>query len=172
MLFDVPVIETERLTLRAARVEDFGAHAEFIASERSRFVGGPQDRQQAWFGFCTSLGHWVARGYGMWTIADKANGTPLGRAGFINHEGWEEPELGWHLYQAAEGKGLAFEAAQAARAYGARHFGLDGVISYIAPANIRSLALAERLGARFEREGELLGKPCQVWRHPVAGEAA
>ena len=31
MLFDVPVIETERLTLRAARVEDFGAHAELAA---------------------------------------------------------------------------------------------------------------------------------------------
>ncbi|KIC12416.1 acetyltransferase [Leisingera sp. ANG-M1] len=172
MHFAVPVIETERLILRAPRVADFDAHAAFMATERSSFIGGPKKRQDAWFGFCTSLGHWMARGFGMWTIADKANDTPLGRTGFLNHEGWDEPELGWHIYAAAEGKSIAFEAAQAARAYGAAHFGLDGVISYIHAANTRSQALAERLGARYERDGTVVGDPCQVWRHPQQGEAA
>lgn len=172
MPFDVPVIETERLILRAPRIEDFEAHSAFMASERSRFVGGPKDRQEAWFGFCTSLGHWIARGYGGWTIASKPDDRPLGRTGFINHEGWDEPELGWHLYEEAEGKGIAYEAAAAARSFGAAHLGLDAVISYIDAANTRSLALAERLGARYERDGTVMGTPCQVWRHPASGEAA
>ena len=53
-----------------------------------------------------------------------------------------------------------------ARAYAARHQGLNGVISYIAHANDRSRALAGRLGATYERDGELLGKKAQIWRHP------
>ncbi len=165
----IPVIEANRLILRAPLETDFEAHANFMASPRSGFVGGPCDRWQAWKGFASGLGHWVLKGFGVWTIADKETGSPLGKAGFINAPGWDEPELGWHVYEAAEGKGIAFEAVTAARAYGAQHFGLDGVISYIDPANSRSMTLAERLGARFERNGELLDKPCQVWRHPKIG---
>lgn len=168
----IPVIETERLILRGALESDFEAHAAFMASARSSFVGGPQERFEAGRGFAASVGHWVLKGFGVWTIADKATNAPLGKTGFIYAEGWDEPELGWHVYEAAEGKGIAFEAVTAARANGPKHFGLDGVISYIDPANTRSMALAERLGARFERDSELLGKPCQVWRHPKQGEAA
>jgi len=168
----IPVIETDRLILRAPREDDFDALAEFMTTDRSRFVGGPLDKPTAWRGFCGSLGHWALRGYGMWMVADQADDTPLGRVGFINHLGWDEPELGWHLFADAEGKGLAAEAARAARAYGARHFDLDGVISYIDPANARSVKLAERLGARFEREGAVLDHPCHVSRHPTLAEAA
>ncbi|MFW8595744.1 GNAT family N-acetyltransferase [Cribrihabitans neustonicus] len=170
--FTVPRVETARLILRAPEAADFEAHAAFIASDRSRFVGGPQPREDAWRGFCGSIGHWAVRGYGMWVITGKDGTAPLGRVGFINNEGWDEPELAWHVYADAEGKGIAFEAALAARSFGARHFGLDGVMSPIDPANTRSLKLAERLGARFERDGELMGKPCQIWRHPKQREAA
>ena len=38
------------------------------------------------------------------------------------------------------------------------------------PHNARSIALAERLGARHENNCDFLGKPCRVYRHP--GEAA
>jgi RimJ/RimL family protein N-acetyltransferase len=172
MTLPIPVIETERLILRGPLEADFDAHAAFIASPRSQFVGGPQDRFQAWKGFSSGIGHWVLNGFGFWMIADRMTNAPLGKTGFMNAPGWDEPELGWHVYEAAEGKGIAFEAVTAARAYGAQHFGLDEVISYIDPANTRSMALAERLGARFERDGELLGKPCQIWRHPKQGEAS
>lgn len=170
MSLPIPVIETERLILRGQQEADFEAHAAFMASPRSSFVGGPLERFPAWRGFTSMLGHWVLKGFGVWTIADKTTNAPLGKTGFIDADGWDEPELGWHVYEAAEGKGIAFEAVTAARAYGAQHFGLDGVISYIDPANARSMALADRLGARFERDGGLLGKPCQVWRHPKQGE--
>lgn len=167
----IPVIETERLVLRAPRESDMPAHVALMGSDRSKFIGGPQDEATAWRGFASGLGHWVLNGYGLWMVADKADDTPLGRVGFINPFGWDEPELGWHVYAAAEGKGIAHEAALAARSYGAEHLGLDGVISYIDPANARSLALAERLGARFERDGEVMGHPCHVYRHPKLGEA-
>ncbi|MEZ5716473.1 MAG: GNAT family N-acetyltransferase [Paracoccaceae bacterium] len=163
---DIPLIETERLILRAPREDDFAALAAFLASDRSRFVGGPMDAPQAFRSLLASLGHWLLRGYGMWTIALRQDDAPVGRVGFLYGEGWDEPELGWHVFSGYEGQGLAFEAALAARAHGAAQFGLTGVISYIDPANSRSLALARRLGAQFERDGAVIGKPAQVWRHP------
>ncbi|MDO6728640.1 GNAT family N-acetyltransferase [Marinovum sp. 2_MG-2023] len=162
---DIPVIETERLILRAPQESDFEAHATFMASDRSHFIGGPTDRYQAWRGFSSALGHWMLRGYGGWTMTLQSDGTPVGRSGYIFGEGWQEPEIGWHVYGAFEGKGYVFEAAEAILKIGPAKFGLDKVISYIDPANTRSAALAERLGAVLECKSELLGKPCNIYRH-------
>lgn len=162
----IPTLTTDRLILRAPMESDFPAHADFLASEKSAFIGGPEpDRFSTWRGFLGSVGHWVIRGYGMWVAALKETNMPIGRIGFINHYGWDEPELGWHVYPDWEGQGYAYEAALAARAYGPA-IGLDGVISYVDEENIRSRALAERLGATIERTQEFFGKPALVYRHP------
>lgn len=173
---DIPVIETERLILREPREADLPSAAGFYASERSAFVGGgpavvgrdgPRGADwAAWRGTSSALGHWLLRGYGSWSVELRAKGQVAGRVGFLYPPVWSEPELGWHIYEGFEGLGIAYEAALAARAAGPRLFGLNGVISHIDAANTRSLRLAERLGATFEREDELLGKPCQIWRHP------
>lgn len=172
MQLHIPVIETERLILRGPVESDFEAFAAFGASERSRFVGGPVPRIRSWGGFMAIFGHWILRGFGMWMVEDRASGQVAGRIGMIENDGWDEPELGWHIFDGFEGKGMAYEGANAARAYAARHQGLDGVISYIDPANTRSAALAQKLGAQIERDGALLGKTCQIWRHPKVGGAS
>lgn len=164
-----PTIETQDLILRGYREEDFDAFAAFGASERSQFVGGPQDRWSSWRSFMAGIGHWTLRGYGMWMVEHRETGRVAGRVGVIFNDGWDEPELGWHIYDGFEGKSYAFQACVAARSYSARHFDLDGAISYISAENTRSITLAERLGAGFERDGEVLGKPCQIWRHPKVG---
>ena len=74
--------------------------------------------------------------------------------------------INWTLFAHAEGKGFAFEAARAARAFAAQAFKLDGVISYIRADNTRSAALATRLGATYERDGTVMGTACHIWRHP------
>ncbi|MGI9369070.1 MAG: GNAT family N-acetyltransferase [Ruegeria sp.] len=165
--YTIPSIETERLILRAPVIEDLPAMTAFYASERSHLVGGPRDPAETWGVLSRRLGHWMLKGYGLWHLTEKGTGSFLGWTGMIDAPGWDEPEIGWAVIDKAEGKGLAFEAAQAAREYAARHQGLNSVISYIAHDNIRSRALAERLGAAFEREGEVLGHPCQIWRHPT-----
>ncbi|MCM2563099.1 GNAT family N-acetyltransferase [Lutimaribacter sp. EGI FJ00015] len=164
---DIPVIETDRLILRAMQETDLDVIADFFADDRSSFVGGPKSRADSWRTIAGALGHWMLRGYGMWLAAERATDRPVGGVGFLFPEGWDEPELGWHLYNGHEGKGYAYEAAIAARTHGARHFGLDGVISYIAPDNTRSAALARRMGATLERQGTLLGHAVDVYRHPT-----
>ncbi len=161
-----PTIDTSDLVLRGYVESDFEAFAAFGASERARFVGGPQDRWDSWRAFLAGVGHWALRGFGMWMVEHRETGRVAGRVGHIFNDGWDEPELAWHIYDDFEGKGLAYQATLAARAHAARNFGLDQVISYIDPANARSVALAKRLGATFERDGVLLGKPCHIYRHP------
>ncbi len=166
--FTIPTVETDRLILRAPHLDDLPAMTAFFATERSHMVGGPKDELGSWSSLASRLGHWALKGFGLWHLTEKASGAFVGWAGMIDAPGWAEPELGWTLMAEAEGKGLGFEAAQAARDYAARRQGLNGVISYIAHANDRSRALADRLGAALELENaELLGKRAQIWRHPL-----
>jgi RimJ/RimL family protein N-acetyltransferase len=66
-------------------------------------------------------------------------------------EGWPEPEIAWALARRYWGRGYAFEAATAALDIAFDRLGWSRVISLIAPSNLRSIRLAERLGERFER---------------------
>ncbi|MFN3527260.1 MAG: GNAT family N-acetyltransferase [Paracoccus sp. (in: a-proteobacteria)] len=166
-LTPTPVLETDRLTLRAPQLSDWQAVRAFGLSERSMFIGGPFSEAQIWTSLLASAGHWAMRGYGMWTIEDKQSGAAIGRTGIINHFDWPEPELGWQIFEGAEGRGLAYEAAMAARSHAATGFGLSRVISQIHPDNTRSRRLAERMGAVVEREGEVRGTPCLIYRHPA-----
>jgi len=162
----IPVLETERLILREPREADFSAMLAFNDSPRASFVGGGRDRQWVWRGLLANIGHWVLRGYGLYSVDTKA-GEFIGRIGMIYHDGWDEPELGWHLFDSYEGRGFAVEAARAARADYHARISTHPPISYIDPENARSEALARRLGAAPEREAEVFGKLIRVWRHPA-----
>jgi RimJ/RimL family protein N-acetyltransferase len=162
-------LETDRLILRAPRGDDFEAWAAFATSDRARHIGGPHDRAVAWRAWGHVIGHWAMRGYGMFVLADKsAPDSPLGMAGAWYPEGWPERELGWTLWSdRAEGRGFAREATEASRAHAFGTLGWTTAVSYIHPANSRSVALAERLGAVRDRDALCPdGKDCFVYRHP------
>jgi RimJ/RimL family protein N-acetyltransferase len=103
----------------------------------------------------------------MWALEEKAGGALVGRAGFLNPEGWPANELGWLLGRSYWGRGYALEAALAARRHGREALGLAGrLISLIREDNARSLALARRLGAQYAEKIEFMGGVAQVWQHP------
>ena len=162
----IPTLQTDRLTLREPREADFPAMLAFNDSPRAAFVGGGRDRQWIWRGLLANIGHWALRGHGFYSVDTKA-GDFIGRVGVIFHDGWDEPELGWHLFDGFEGKGYALEAALAARADYHARISNHPPISYIDPANRRSQALAERLGAVPEREAVFHDHAITVWRHPA-----
>lgn len=163
----IPTLETERLFLRALIEADIDDEAAFFASERSVFVGGPLARDQVWRAVAGMIGHWALRGFGFWALEEKVSGRYMGRVGLWAPDGWPEPELGWTLMPHAEGRGFAFEAAQAARAFAYDQLGWTTAISLIVAGNTRSEALATRLGARLEREYlHPLHGAMNIWRHP------
>jgi RimJ/RimL family protein N-acetyltransferase len=167
MTMQIPVLETDRLVLRGPRDGDFDAFADFCTTERSRGVGGPADRPEAWRGMAMMIGHWELRGYGMWWLESRASGDPVGRVGIWHPEGWPEPELGWVIYENFEGKGYAFEASVAGRDYAYQKLGMKTLISLISPDNARSITLAERLGAKNEATWTSpLGVESLIYRHP------
>lgn len=162
----IPVLDTQRLTLRAPGKQDLPTLTAFFATERSHAVGGPATGPEVFSKLTSMIGHWAIRGHGLWAIEARDSKDFLGWAGVICPPEWDEPELAWTLFAHAEGKGYAFEAARAARAYAAQEMNLDGVISYIREGNTRSAALAERLGARVEATRDWRGAPIHIYRHP------
>jgi RimJ/RimL family protein N-acetyltransferase len=169
-LAGTPVIETERLVLRAPEAGDWLAFQAFLASERGQFVRtGDYDLSNTWRGFCHVIGHWVARGFGMFVFQAKGDATPLGATGPWFPETWPEHEISWSVWNpAAEGKGFAFEAAMAARDFAFQTLGWTTAVSYVAEGNLRSAALARRLGAAVDVAAPSIGAPpCLVFRHPA-----
>ena len=154
----LPVLQTERLTLRAPVLEDFATYADILMSDRAAYMDGPFDRETAWLDFTSSVSNWLLRGHGGLTITDRATGHVLGLV-LLGHEmGDPERELGWLLTDSAEGKGYATEAATALRDWGIGELGGENFVSYIASGNAASIAVAERLGAR------------KAGHHPASGD--
>lgn len=171
-LIRIPTLRTERFVMRAPKPSDFEAYADFRTSKRAIGVGGPYTREQAFESLCGVVGHWQIEGYGRWIVTDPDD-TPLGIVGPSNSPDWPEPEISWSVFAAAEGKGVAYEAALAARKYTYSVLGWSTVISCVSHANTRSHALAERMGAARDGSfihaelGELL-----IYRHQPAKEIA
>lgn len=166
-IVEVPTLETERLLLRAFRPDDFEPFADFYAdAERSKFVGGPAKRNQAWLILASEIGHWTLRGYGMWALEEKSSGAFVGCCGLWCPDGWPEQEVGYWLVGAHEGKGFATEAARRARAHAYEDRGWTTLISCIAEQNMASKKVAARLGAVYEGRVELPVGLAEVYRHP------
>lgn len=151
----IPIIETERLVMRGfSQDTDFEPYAQFYGSELTRYYGGPLDRSSAWRAAAAMMGHWVIRGYGAWAVEEKSTGDFCGIVGLWYPEGWPEREITWAVVENKQGIGIAAEAALRARAYAYDTLGWDRVYSCISADNIASIHLAEKLGARLDRELE------------------
>lgn len=162
---EVPVLETARLVLRAPAARDWPAYRALMTSERSRGLGGPFDAARAFRDFAVEIAHWELRGFGPWALCLKGTDESLGLVGPWFPEGWPEREISWLLWAEGEGRGYAREAAEAALAYVFGVAGWDTAVSYVDPENMRSIALAERLGAVRDPAAAPLSPGDIVFRH-------
>jgi len=151
-----PVLETERLILRAHAPSDFPAYAAMWADpDVTRFIGdAPLSEEESWGKLLRTLGMWVAMDFGFWSVVEKSSGLRIGETGFL--EGKRDispslkgiPEVGWAFVPAAHGKGFATEAVRAALAWGDHRFGGARMACIIAPENTASRRVAEKTGFR------------------------
>ena len=150
-LLGLPVLETERLVLRGPVAADWPAFRDYRASGRTVFAGGPKKEQEAAEQFASFFGHWVMRGFGRLIAEDRASGQGIGHFGPMQWQDGAQVELTWSLWTAAaEGKGLALEAARAMRDWAFGPLGLTVARAEVHRDNAASHAIARRLGGRVD----------------------
>lgn len=142
------MIKTTRLTLRPYTNDCFDSYADLMGSDRAVHMGGPFDRGAAWKYFATDASAATLTGHGCYILWYQD--VRIGFAGVIFPPDFPEPEMGWGLYDGYEGQGFVTEAARAILDYLFAKSNRDSFVSYIAPANDRSIAVAERLGATLD----------------------
>lgn len=143
-----PILVTERLILRPPSGDDLPAFVRFSSDEETtRFIGGVMNEAEAWRAWAALAGAWHIRGFSMFSLICRDTGNWVGRIGPWQPEGWPGKEIGWGVAPEYAGKGYAFEAAKACMDYVFDLLGWDDVIHTIAPDNIASIKLAERLGS-------------------------
>lgn len=161
----IPVIETERLRLRAPIFADFPAFASMLASSRSTFMGGPCSEAEAWKWFCQDVAQWHLFGHGALMIERYQDKVCVGEVGLNAGPLFPEMELGWLLYEGFEGQGYASEAAMALRDWAFAEFGAPTLVSYVDRDNSASIALAMRLGAVEDKDAARPEPEDLVFRH-------
>jgi RimJ/RimL family protein N-acetyltransferase len=169
----IPTFETDRLILRAPNREDWPTYSAFMETPAAAFFKGHGKPTEAWRNFGVVLWHWADLGFGPFAVTLKDDNTCIGLVGPKCPPGWPEGEITWMVFGAAEGNGIATEAAHAVLGFAANDLGWTTAVSYVDAPNRRSIALAERLGASLDETAEAPGPDLLVYRHalPVA-EAA
>ena len=146
-----PTLATERLILRRWRPSDRAHFADFNADpEVMRHFLRPLSREESDAFVDRIEARFDERGYGLWAIERREDGTFLGFTGLAYHT-FDAPftpcvEVGWRLGRLAWGHGYATEAAREALRFGFHEARLDEIVSFTSLGNIASVRVMERVG--------------------------
>jgi RimJ/RimL family protein N-acetyltransferase len=147
------MLQTDRLILREWRDDDLAPFAALNADDRvAAFLPGTLTREQSDATAARIREHFARRGFGFWAVEAPGVAPFLGFVG-LSVPSFEAPftpcvEIGWRLAFEHWGRGFATEAARAAVRFGFDELGLDEIVSFTVPDNLRSRAVMERLGMR------------------------
>jgi RimJ/RimL family protein N-acetyltransferase len=181
----VELARTGRLLLRRWEEHDLPAFFDlysrddvmrWLGSHPRRALAGPDEAREL-------LNRWHARERGLdlprgfWAIVPLVPPGPQPPVGTIlllplaDADGPTSlTEVGWHLHPDHQGRGLATEAAAAVLAVAAEA-GIGPVLAMTDPDNIRSQAVATRLGMRDEGLTERWGRTSCQFRYPPDARA-
>ena len=170
-----PTLQTDRLRLRAHRLEDLDACVAMWSDPVvTRHIGGkPFTREETWSKILRYTGHWSLMGFGYWVAEVKENNVFIGEVGFAEFrrdiipsiEGL--PEIGWALVPSAHGKGLATEAVRAACDWADKNFGSTPTVCIIDPENIASTWVAKKCGYQEYLRATYKDHPTMLYRRQV-----
>lgn len=155
----IPTVQTERLTLRAWRPDDFDPYAELCADPavmRYIFNGATLPYDAAVGQAQRFCDHWVEHGFGLWAVQERDSGAFIGFAGLVRPyfmpEVMPAVELGWRFAQPYWGRGYATESGRAALKFGFEHVDLNRVIGIAQEPNRASWHVMTKLGMTLDRK--------------------
>lgn len=165
------VLETDRLVLRYLTVGD----ADFVlrlANDPSfiRTIGDRGIRsveQAANYLLDGPISSYRHHGHGPYLVELKTTSAPIGLCGLLQRVQFEDADLGYALLPDFWRQGLAFEAASAVLGYGYQSLELARTLGLVAPDNIPSIGLLEKLGFQFSelRQMKPDSLPTAVYAH-------
>lgn len=156
-------IQTERLVLRSWKESDLEPFAAMNRDSRvMEFLPKPLTRAESVQLVDKIRSAMSASGFGLWAVETRRSGEFIGYVGLLaaNFEAHFTPcvEVGWRLAHRFWGCGYATEAARKALSIGFTAFGLDAIVSFTVPRNVRSRKVMERLGMTHD--------PADDFNHP------
>ena len=166
MIAETMIAETPRLVLRRFTPADLDALAVLFSDpEVMRFSPGVRNRPATRLWLEAAIASYAENGWGHWAAVGRDDGRFVGFCGLKawEVEGRREVEIGYRLATACWGRGLATEAATAARDAGFGRYGLERLVSLIEAANVASWRVAEKVGMRYERDVGMLGKRLRLY---------
>ena len=89
-------IDTERLTLRRPRLDDFEESLAMWADPAvvRHISGKPTTREEMWARLLRYVGHWELMGFGFWVVREKGTGRFVGEVGLADFRRDMDPPLG------------------------------------------------------------------------------
>lgn len=171
----IPVLETERLLLRAPSADDLAASTAMWSNpEVVRFIGGHAfTREEVWSRILRGLGLWTMLGYGYWAVYDKQSGRFVGDVGFADfHRDFTPsiegvPEMGWVLDPWCHGRGYASEAVNAAIGWAEANLDATEQACIISPGNTPSINVARKAGFVEQARTSYKGDETIVFKRTV-----
>jgi [ribosomal protein S5]-alanine N-acetyltransferase len=151
----MPVLQTQRLTLREFVPEDIDALATILSDPYTmRYYPMSFDRAAVIDWIRRNRARYANDGHGLWAMILKTTGELIGDCGLVRQsvDGVDEIEIGYHVRRDLWGHGHATEAACACRDYGFANLQVDRLISLIRPENLASCRVAEKNGMTIWKE--------------------
>lgn len=151
------MIETPRLILRRWKASDREPFARMNADPRViEFFPACLSREESDAAFDRVDAHFDEHGFGPLATELRATGELAGFVGLFvpRFEAWFTPcvEILWRLAVPYWNQGLATEAANAVIDLAFRQLGIEELVSFTVPANIRSRRVMEKLGMTYDGE--------------------
>lgn len=150
------ILTTDRCFVRETVTEDLDElYAIYAVPSITKYTEGlyPERAQEEAYLQDYTENMYYFYNYGVWTICDKTTGQVIGRAGFSNREGYEDPELGFVIGAPWQRQGYATEVCKALLEYGKEELGFEQVQMLVMPENEVSLRLGGKLG--FHRQDQV-----------------
>jgi ribosomal-protein-alanine N-acetyltransferase len=150
------ILTTPRLQLRTISLADLDFLAEMYGDpEVMRYYPQTLNRAETAERIEKNLERYRDVGYGLWIVADRHSGQPIGRVGPVPQEldGQQHVEVGYMIHRPFWRQGYAREAAAACHDYLFRTLYIAQIIALVRPENLPSQATARSLGMQREGQG-------------------
>jgi ribosomal-protein-alanine N-acetyltransferase len=142
------IVETDRLTLRELKLDDVDSLLEVLGDPIAmEHYPAPKTRSETERWIAWARESYERNGFGLWAVERNSGGAFLGDCGPMLQpvEGELVPEIGYHVVRSEWGQGYATEAATACRDLVLGRLGFDRVVSIVAPENLASRRVAEKV---------------------------